>query len=75
MRARNKAHEAVFLPQARLGKIHLEGHGDLVSRSIIRMSRVIIWVLGALNLLTKSTDPPSRVWHLEGRKENEHGRG
>ena len=33
---------------------YLEGHGDLLSRLIIRISRVTVWVIGVLNLLTKS---------------------
>ena len=39
----------------------MEGHGDLISRLIVRIPRVTIWVIGVINLLTKSTDPPSRV--------------
>ena len=33
---------------------YLEGHGDLVSRLMIRITRVTIWVIGVINLLTKS---------------------
>ena len=35
-------------------KPHLEGQGDLVSRLMIRIIRVTIWVIGVINLLTKS---------------------
>ena len=38
---------------------YLGGHGDLVSRLIIRGTRVTIWVIEVINLLTKSPDPPS----------------
>ena len=34
--------------------VYLEGQGDLVSRLIIRIIQVIIWVIGVLNLFTKS---------------------
>ena len=33
---------------------YLEGQEDLVSRLIIGISRVTIWVMGVINLLTKS---------------------
>ena len=33
---------------------YLEGQGDLVSGLIMGVSRVPIWVLGGINLLTKS---------------------
>ena len=33
---------------------YLEGQGDLISRSIMGISRVTTWVIGAINLLTKS---------------------
>ena len=33
---------------------YLEGHGDLVSRLMIRITRVIIEVIGILNTRTKS---------------------
>ena len=33
---------------------YLEGQGDLVSRLIMQMARVTIWVIGVVNLLTKS---------------------
>ena len=33
----------------------LEGQEDLVSRLIVRIIRVTIWVTGVINLLTKST--------------------
>ena len=46
------------------GMLYLEGHGDLVSGLVIRITRVTIWVIGVINLLTKSPDPPSmeRGW-------------
>ena len=34
---------------------YLEGHGDLVSRLIIRIIRVTIGVIGVINLLSKSS--------------------
>ena len=34
--------------------IHLEGQGDLVSRLIMGIIRVTIWVIGVIKLLTKS---------------------
>ena len=39
---------------ARSFKDYLEGQGDLISRSIMGIFRVTIWVIGAINLLTKS---------------------
>ena len=33
---------------------YLEGQGDLVSRLIMGIIRVTIWVIGIINLLTKS---------------------
>ena len=33
---------------------YLEGHGDLVSRLILGIIKVTIWVIGVINLLTKS---------------------
>ena len=33
---------------------YLEGRGDLVSRLIMGIIRVTIWVIGVINLLTKS---------------------
>ena len=33
---------------------YLEGWGDLVSRLIPRITRVTIWVIGVMNLVTKS---------------------
>ena len=33
---------------------YLEGQGDLVSRLILGITRVTIWVTGVINLLTKS---------------------
>ena len=43
-----------------LGFAYLEGQGDLVSRLIMGIMRVTIWVTGVINILTKSPDPPSR---------------
>ena len=34
--------------------VHSEGHGDLVSRLIVRIASATIWVIGVMNLLTKS---------------------
>ena len=34
--------------------LYLEGQGDLVSRLIMGITRVTIWVVGVINLLTKS---------------------
>ena len=39
----------------------LEGHVDLVSRLIMGRTRVTKWVIGAINLVTTSPDPPSGV--------------
>ena len=33
---------------------HLEGNGDLVSRLIMGINRVTMWVVGHIHLLTKS---------------------
>ena len=33
---------------------NLEGHGDLVSRSIMGIFEAIIWLIGVINLLAKS---------------------
>ena len=33
---------------------YLEGQGDLVSRLVTEISRVITWVTGVINLLTKA---------------------
>ena len=40
---------------------YLEGQGDLVlvSRLIVRITRVTIWDTGVINLLTQFPDPPS----------------
>ena len=35
-------------------RVYLEGQGDLVSRLIMGIIRVTIWVMGVMNLLTKS---------------------
>ena len=42
----------------------MEGQGDLVSGLIMGVSRVTIWVLEVINLLTKSPDPPSILSRL-----------
>ena len=39
---------------------YLEGHEDLVSRLKVRITMVTVWVVGVINLLTKSPDPPSK---------------
>ena len=33
---------------------YLEGQGDLVSRLLVGISRAAMWVIGGMNLLTKS---------------------
>ena len=38
--------------------VYLEGQGDLVSRAIMGILRLTIWVIGVMNLLTKSHPPP-----------------
>ena len=35
-------------------RVYLEGHGDFVSRLITDISGVVIWLMGVINLLTKS---------------------
>ena len=35
-------------------RTYLEGHGDLVSRLIMEIIGVIIWLIGVINRLTKS---------------------
>ena len=41
--------------QGRLGfRVYLEGQGDLVNGFIMGTTRVTIWVVGVMNLLTKS---------------------
>ena len=57
--ASRKNHITVRPERARLkfktlAGLYLGGHGDLVSRVIIRITRVTIWVIGVINLLTKS---------------------
>ena len=55
----------ILFPMSSLGpsplssKHHLEGHGDLVSRLRMGISRDTIWVIGVINVLTKPPDPPS----------------
>ena len=39
--------------------LYWEGHGDVVSRLIMGVIRLLIWLIGAINLLTKSPKPPS----------------
>ena len=39
--------------------LYLGGQGDLVNRLLMGISRVTIWLIGVINLLTKSPDPPS----------------
>ena len=39
---------------------YLEGHGDLVSRLIMGIIGVIIWVIGLLSYLLSPHDPPRR---------------
>ena len=42
--------------------VYPEGQGDLVSRLIVGIVRVTIWVAEVIDLLTKSPpDPPSMV--------------
>ena len=41
-------------PAASASGRYLEGQGDLVSRLIMGIIRVTIWVIGVINLLTKS---------------------
>ena len=40
--------------------MHLEGQGDLASRSIMGIIRVTIWVIGLLTYLLSPRDSPSR---------------
>ena len=39
---------------SRLHLLCLEGHGDSASSLIIRITRVIIWIIVVINLLTKA---------------------
>ena len=50
------AHGSSLLNTPRLctTDLYLEGQGDLVSRLIMGINRVTIWVTGVINLLTKS---------------------
>ena len=41
-------------PDMEVHAAYLEGQGDLVSRLIMGICRVAIWVIGVINLLTKS---------------------
>ena len=43
---------------------YLEGQGDLVTRLIMGINGLTIWVIGVITLLTKSPDPPSTVQDL-----------
>ena len=43
-----------FNRKTRNPKPYLEGQGDLVSRLLMGITGVTIWVMGVLNLLTKS---------------------
>ena len=36
------------------GILYLGGHGDLVSRLIMGITGVMIWLMGVMNLTTKS---------------------
>ena len=45
--------------------IYLEGQGDIVSRLITRITRVTLWVIRAMNLLTRPPDPPSRGYEVD----------
>ena len=38
---------------------YLEGQEDLVTRLIMGINGLTIWVIGVITLLTKSPDPPS----------------
>ena len=40
--------------------LRVQGLGDLVSRLIMGIIRITIWVIGVINLLIKSPDPPSK---------------
>ena len=44
---------------------YLEGHGDLVSRLIMGMIGLMIWLIGVINPLTKSPCP-SKYHRVEG---------
>ena len=35
-------------------RVYFEGHGDLVSRLILGIIGVIIWLIGVIHILTKS---------------------
>ena len=43
------------------GGLSCVGQGDLVSRLIMGIIRVPYWVIGGINLLTESPDPPSKL--------------
>ena len=43
-----------LLREGSLGSVYLEGQGDLVSRVIMEISRVTIWIMEAIDLLTTS---------------------
>ena len=42
-------------------RVYLEGHWDLVSRLVMGMIGVTIWVTGVITYLLSPHDPPSRV--------------
>ena len=41
-------------PVGPVDRVYLEGQGDLVSGLIMGITRVIIWVIGVINLLSMS---------------------
>ena len=43
-------------------RVYLEGQGDLVGRLITLITRKVTLVIPIINPLTKSPDPPSRVF-------------
>ena len=47
-------------------KPYLEGHRDLVTTLIVRITRVTIWAIGVINHLLSPPDPSST--HLAGRR-------
>ena len=51
------------------------GSGDLVSRLIMGIIRVTIWVIGVINLVTKSPDTPSRIKSTGSRDQSSTARG
>ena len=61
---RNEPVKAVTLNPCNLEAL-LEGQGDLVSRLIMLITRVTIWVIGVANLRTKPPCLPSNPFNLE----------